>query len=118
MKTRNGFISNSSSSSFVLIVGKTVYDNEFKNLPPFEKDLISYASKTVDIDGKEVVVIEGCYGDGGNTFDNYDIGDGNTNYKKDSDIAEEETDDYDEILTDFVSKVRKNTKHYYHTQSY
>lgn len=42
MKIRTGFVSNSSSSSFCLIVKKSDYDSVFEGMSSLEKEIIDY----------------------------------------------------------------------------
>ena len=60
MKTRNGFVSNSSSTSFVIICPKKAFDNYTKKAHPFYKAWIKeYHSnlETKKFLGEEVIII-------------------------------------------------------------
>jgi len=59
MKTRNGFVSNSSSSSFVLIVKKEVHEKTMKQLEPYEKAVMNALISESKIFGQDVIY----YGD-------------------------------------------------------
>jgi hypothetical protein len=65
MKTRSGFVSNSSSSSFVLVVEKTAFDNALKKMHKFYKAFATQSLGYHDKDsartfmGKKVVVLSG-----------------------------------------------------------
>jgi len=85
MKTRNGFVSNSSSSSFVIITPKSAVDEVYPTLTPFEKEVVGFMSlwdrKYISpFMGTDVVIYSG--GDG----DNDTLGD----FKNSGDTEEEE----------------------------
>jgi hypothetical protein len=58
MKTRNGFVSNSSSSSFVLVAEKDQWEECLKESHPMLRHLISNGSVN-KVFGKELVTISG-----------------------------------------------------------
>jgi hypothetical protein len=116
MKIRSGFVSNSSSSSFVLVVSNKVFNEVYQTLSPFEKDLITWIAQDANIDDMCVKVIEGCSGEWGSTTDNYEVGDGNTNYVEGTDPTEE--DSYEELLDEIVEKLREGSKHFYNSQTF
>jgi hypothetical protein len=47
MKTRQGFVSNSSSSSFVLIIGKETADKIISTLNPSTKEIVNWLKKEI-----------------------------------------------------------------------
>lgn len=47
MKTRNGFVSNSSSSSFMLVVSKTLFDNAIKKMHKFYGEFWGYSERNI-----------------------------------------------------------------------
>ena len=72
MKTRLGFVANSSSSSFVIFIKKEEYDRVGKTLTPIEKDILKFLAPTKQkACGMEFVVIgyaNGKY----STIENYE----------------------------------------------
>ena len=57
MKIRNGFVSNSSSSSFVLLVSKEVHDKAMEKLSPYQKAVINSISDKGFFLNKEIIYI-------------------------------------------------------------
>jgi len=55
MKTRNGFVSNSSTSSFVVIVTKEAYDTALEKMGKEERAIIKLWAKKVKLGGEDVV---------------------------------------------------------------
>ena len=53
MKTRHGFVSNSSSSSFVLLVPKDVHERILKEVHPFVSTVVRQVMKPVSAFGRE-----------------------------------------------------------------
>jgi hypothetical protein len=85
MKTRNGFVSNSSSSSFVCVVRKEDHEKILSELSEKEKSLISGLFKESSFAGIPVVLRGdltdpgGCSVDiNGNTSDDYEDDDDET----------------------------------------
>ena len=71
MKIRTGFVSNSSSSSFVITTTKKAYDRFLSTASEYEKAVLNaLESDTAKLDGVDVVSFS-CYSDcgGGGTFD-------------------------------------------------
>lgn len=61
MKIRQGFVSNSSSSSFILIASPEAFSNARAQLSNFGKDLLDteYPTELKTLDGKRVLVAYG-----------------------------------------------------------
>ena len=55
MKTRSGFVSNSSSSSFVIIANREMFVKKLNESPDYVKHVVKMFSKTSTIDGKSIV---------------------------------------------------------------
>ena len=116
MKIRNSFVSNSSSSSFVLIVGEDTYQKVFNTLGPLEKDMAAWLAKDGNIEGKKVRVFNGRSGENGWTFGYYKPGAGKTRYKKGTDEEGEES--LDEVWEGVEKKLTSAGPHYYHADYY
>ena len=68
MKTRNGFVSNSSTSSFVLIMTKERYEESIKDYKKEEKKVIdSMASKSKFL-GRDIVTFKNLCDRGGESY--------------------------------------------------
>jgi len=69
MKIRNSFVSNSSSSSFVLLIKESDYRDVFRNLSNLEKILINHLRPSnAEVFDNELTIIKGCIGN----FSSYD----------------------------------------------
>jgi len=85
MKIRTGFVSNSSSSSYVIVLEKSVYDQLLSQLTDLQKDILVFLSgrdesATQEFMGHTVVTIqytEGNY----SSLDDYTEGMGETGYQ-------------------------------------
>ena len=88
MKTRNGFVSNSSSSSFVIVVPTETYDKVVATLSDLEKRMVKHmGSKSKTLFGKNISVISGVSG-------NYDSLEGFDPYDNDGE-PDETTEEFD-----------------------
>lgn len=86
MKIRSGFVSNSSSSSYVIVIEKGAFDNLLTQLTELQRDIIAYLSgrdgneKSQMFMGNKVITLqytEGNYG----TLEDYAPGMGETGYR-------------------------------------
>jgi hypothetical protein len=100
MKTRNGFVSNSSSSSFVIVASQEVIDKALKTLSEPGRELINetylYGTETPVINGKSTVVAYGVV-----NSESIDC----SMYDDDNKDAYEQAD---EDMESFVAAVRAN----------
>jgi len=63
MKIRNGFVSNSSTSSFVLIMSKASFEESFAKMDDYQKEVIDQLGYSEDkFLGNDIVVVSGCNG--------------------------------------------------------
>ena len=75
MKTRLGFVSNSSSSSFVIVIEKEAYERKLAEVHPYVRAVVKAMEKKKDtFMGHDVVVI-GTWSDaaGGSNFEELDV---------------------------------------------
>lgn len=74
MKTRKGFVSNSSSSSFVIIIEKEEYERALETVHPYIKAVVLAVGMSEDkFAGKDVVII-GTWSDAsGSMFDYMEV---------------------------------------------
>lgn len=74
MKIRNGFVSNSSSSSFVLVTTKENHEKVMKDLDSYAQAVIEAMSEEVKAFDKDLVYITKFYtSEGNSSFDDLDI---------------------------------------------
>ena len=88
MKTRTGFVSNSSSSSYVIVVEKEAFEKLYAQLSDIQKDIAKflqqYGGGVETFMGGQVVVMQYASGNY-STLEDYSPGDGgvmNSNAKK------------------------------------
>jgi len=74
MKIRNGFVSNSSSSSFCIFVDKNVYNEAIKNVHPFFKSELK-TQKGHKFKDTQVVVLNGVYSSEDDLSKTWDVDD-------------------------------------------
>jgi len=103
MKVRNGFVSNSSSSSFVLVTTKLNFDKVYEGLDIIEKKIVDFISKDVgkflNTDLKKIHYCSGNY----DSFEDFDLD--LSEEEKQSIMKEkgfEDEDELDEYLEDIV----------------
>ena len=73
MKIRHSFVSNSSSSSFILFIKESDYRDVFRNLSNLEKILINHLKPSnVEIFDNELTIIKGYIGDT-SSYDDFPI---------------------------------------------
>lgn len=119
MKIRNGFVSNSSSSSFVLVVRKDAFDKVKMKEDPLIQAILEAVMTSEVVLGHECMIYDDCSSE--YWFDNIDI-DGIINRAKEiagagkltnlTDIpydTEEEPEEYQEFLREIV---HENVGHY------
>ena len=74
MKIRNGFVSNSSSSSFVLVVKKDDYDKVYSDLSDDAKKVADACMEFKTIFGIDVAIFsDWCDNGGGGSFDYIEV---------------------------------------------
>lgn len=109
MKTRCGFVSNSSSSSFVVVCPKDQFDRYVEKAHPFYRMWAkSFRLPTQKFLGKECVVISGMFSsEDPSGMESY----GCKNLPKDvSNYGDKEKPTFDsrEIMSNFVDELKKN----------
>lgn len=109
MRIRSGFVSNSSSSSFILVVKKEDWDREYNALHQFGKDHVDFlcehgTMKTAKINGTEMVLFG--YPSGDNSPYQYDRG---PEYDEDTygELPKDMSDDGHELVEEFERKLQK-----------
>lgn len=110
MKIRNGFISNSSSSSFVLITTKENYDRAMKEATPFQQALAKAMANEDTFMGKPVVKFGAMSVMDSSMFEYFDVDFDEPESKEEED--EEEPEEYcrSEAWDTFETLLYKNKK--------
>lgn len=106
MKTRNGFVSNSSSSSFTVIVPKVAADKVMAKLSPYEKICVKYLRRNKTFMGNDISIFQGMSGSTYDTFEYFELP---RDYKKGSDDNEEygPWDAWDNFKKDVIKEAGK-----------
>lgn len=73
MKTRAGFVSNSSSSSFVMIVTKEHYEKVTADLHPYVKFVGEHMAQGGEFAGGEILIFSTWYNHGGSCWEYMDF---------------------------------------------
>lgn len=130
MKLREGHVSNSSSSSFLLVVTEDVFKKALKEASPLVKSIVKYIEpEKGKVFGKKVVIIttQDCHGEG-TIFGFVESGEFEIEVPK---VEKDESEEYpnqerydkreiaDNAWNDFVAKLEKNKDDVFsHTESY
>jgi hypothetical protein len=108
MKVRTGFVSNSSSSSFILIVDKDIFDKEFYEieLEPIKR-LISELFELKTIFNKEVAIYKNMTNMGGHGLWDEEVEDAQCELREED--YEDDDDYYDasEELYEFIKRLEE-----------
>lgn len=110
MKIRNGFVSNSSTSSFVLIVTKKAYDKALSELDKEAQSLIKIWSKKGKFNGQDIIYFHSMSDTGGSS--NMYSEERNDKIMKYHDYVDKKYDgDFSAVfLDDFCERIPKEDK--------
>ena len=109
MKIRNGFVSNSSSSSFVMLMSKDVYDGLLEDLNPLEQAIVDHFSSNTRFLETDCIVYQHTSGN----YSNFEYISQEECIQKAKEISEatgkefDESDWSEDILYEFESSARK-----------
>lgn len=110
MKTRLGFVSNSSSSSFFLVLKEEDYNKTYEKLTNLEREILNYLSpeKTKRF-GENLITIAGMSGN----YDSFE------DFSPDSELTDEERETYEDngasCTYDEIEKKLRKHPHIYHS---
>lgn len=102
MKLRKGFVSNSSSSSFVLVTTKENHDKVYDKLSDFEKAVIKSITFETKVYGIDSIGYETWYDQGSSSYDHLDV-------DWDEDVPDEYEDEgYYEVIEKYTELLSEN----------
>ena len=96
MKIRQGFVSNSSSSLFVIVVPKNDFNEFFNELKDYEKELVNYRLKWKKFNQEDVAVLSGWQDNSGSN---------DLEYFEFSDNLSEDSEDYDKNIREIWEEI-------------
>lgn len=105
MKIRNGFVSNSSSSSFVVVVSKKDADEVINEMNAYEQAVINFIKKNQKFMGKEVSVFTCMSGN----MDSWEYCFDSDKEAEKAGIDPDEAPFPVEVWDDFVDKLKEKT---------
>jgi hypothetical protein len=106
MKYRNGFVSNSSSSSFVVVVAKETADKVLGGMDKYDQSVINFIRKDQTFLGKNVSVFTCMTGNMSSWEWEWDI----KKEARKAGITESEAPYVDEVWENFRDRLKKETR--------
>lgn len=108
MKIRSGFVSNSSSSSFVVVAPKKVVDKVLSEMDGYEQAVINFVKQNKTFVGIPVSVLSCMTGN----LDSWEYGFDSKKEAKKAGIDPDETPSTYDVWDDFIEKLGKETTDY------